>query len=235
MTKRNKINGDPDEKNSSKKQKLEYGKHREVIVILEEATLETVKTSKGKFELLNCDDHLYLHKKLNKKPENSRPDITHQILLTLLDSPLNKSGYLKIFVRTNNNICFTVSNKIRIPRTFKRFSGLITQLLHKLKIQPIEENSEPLMKIIKSPIHKHLPPNSIVFSTTMKGELVEIDTFVKELNDKKPYVFIFGAFAHGFLSPNYSHKDISLSEYPLSAAYAVSRLTNAFEKKWNIL
>ena len=29
---------------------------KRVIVILEQATLETVKTSKG-FELLNCDDH----------------------------------------------------------------------------------------------------------------------------------------------------------------------------------
>ena len=66
-----------------------------VIVILEQASLETVKTSKG-YQLLNCDDHKGIHKKLNKDPTESRPDILHQELMMLLDSPLNKAGMLKV-------------------------------------------------------------------------------------------------------------------------------------------
>ncbi len=53
---------------------------RKVIVVLQKASLETVKTKKG-FELLNCDDHVGIHKKHNRNPAESRPDITHQLLL----------------------------------------------------------------------------------------------------------------------------------------------------------
>ena len=70
-------------------------KRRQVIVILEQAALETVKTSKG-YQLLNCDDHKGIHKKLNREASQSRPDILHQELMALLDSPLNKAGYLKV-------------------------------------------------------------------------------------------------------------------------------------------
>ena len=72
-------------------------KRRQVIIILEQAALETVKTSKG-YQLLNCDDHKGIHKKLNREASQSRPDILHHELMALLDSPLNKAGYLKVCV-----------------------------------------------------------------------------------------------------------------------------------------
>ena len=53
---------------------------REVIVILDKASLETVKTKKGDFQLLNCDDHIGIMKKHNKDPAQYRPDIAHQVL-----------------------------------------------------------------------------------------------------------------------------------------------------------
>lgn len=44
------------------------------------ASLETVKTKKGDFELLNCDDHRRLvTKKSGKDPKVLRPDIVHQV------------------------------------------------------------------------------------------------------------------------------------------------------------
>ena len=33
---------------------------RQVVVLLDKAALETVKTKKGDFQLLNCDDHVHL-------------------------------------------------------------------------------------------------------------------------------------------------------------------------------
>ena len=38
-----------------------------------------------------------------------------------------------------------VNPKVRVPRTYKRFSGLMVQLLHKLKIRSAT-NSEVLLK-----------------------------------------------------------------------------------------
>lgn len=53
---------------------------RNVIVIIDGAQLETVKTKKGDFQLLNCDDHVNLMRKLKKDPQRFRPDIVHQVL-----------------------------------------------------------------------------------------------------------------------------------------------------------
>lgn len=48
-----------------------------------------------------------------------------QMLMTLLDSPLNKAGHLKVYIRTRKNVLIDVNPGLRIPRTFKRFAGLM--------------------------------------------------------------------------------------------------------------
>jgi rRNA small subunit pseudouridine methyltransferase Nep1 len=48
-----------------------------------------------------------------------------QCLLTLLDSPLNKAGLLQVYIHTAKGVLIEVNPGVRIPRTFKRFSGLM--------------------------------------------------------------------------------------------------------------
>jgi rRNA small subunit pseudouridine methyltransferase Nep1 len=88
-----------------------------------------------------------------------------QCLLTLLDSPLNKAGLLQVFVHTTKGVLIEINPHVRIPRTFKRFSGLMgappcppthcsradaraVQLLHKLSIRGVN-GPEKLLKVIK--------------------------------------------------------------------------------------
>ena len=96
-------------------------------------SLETALTKKG-VQLLNCDDHEKFALKTNKKVSSFRPDVAHQTLLALLDSPLNKFGHLQVFMRTQKGLSIEVNPSVRMPRTFKRFSGLMAQLLTKGKI-----------------------------------------------------------------------------------------------------
>ncbi len=96
-----------------------------VIVVLAKATLETVKNRRGDFELLNSDDHRGILKKHGRDLNEPRPDILHQELMTLLDSPLNKAGLLQVYVHTERNVLIELNPKVRIPRTFKRFSPLM--------------------------------------------------------------------------------------------------------------
>jgi hypothetical protein len=99
--------------------------HKPVVhVVLEQCSLETVKTRTG-FELLNCDDHIAVCKKNGKDPSVHRPDIVHQVLLALMDSPLNKAGHLHVLMLTKKNVLIEISPHTRIPRTFKRFCGLM--------------------------------------------------------------------------------------------------------------
>uniref|UniRef100_K3X6C9 Ribosomal RNA small subunit methyltransferase NEP1 n=1 Tax=Globisporangium ultimum (strain ATCC 200006 / CBS 805.95 / DAOM BR144) TaxID=431595 RepID=K3X6C9_GLOUD len=211
-------------------------KRRQVIIILEQAALETVKTSKG-YQLLNCDDHKGIHKKLNREPSQSRPDILHQELMAVLDSPLNKAGYLKVYIRSTKDVLIDVSSQMRVPRTYKRFAGLMVQLLHTLKIRSSDGN-QTLLNVIKNPVTKYLPANTKKYALSRTGKLVNPWEFVETLPIDEPVVFIFGAMAHGHISKentNYLDETISISEYPMSGAQAICRLLNAFERHWGIL
>jgi hypothetical protein len=110
-------------------------KEPKVIVVLERACLETGKVGSDHV-LLNSDDHHNFLLKHKRDPSEYRPDILHQSMLMLLDSPLNKAGLLKLFVRSERGVLIEVSPQIRIPRTFKRFCGLMTQCVAGLVLRP---------------------------------------------------------------------------------------------------
>ncbi|XWS59018.1 hypothetical protein CRYUN_Cryun08bG0084900 [Craigia yunnanensis] len=96
-----------------------------VIFVLEKASLEVAKVGKS-YQLLNSDDHANFLRKNKKNPADYRPDIVHQALLAILDSPVNKAGRLQaVYVRTEKGVLFEVKPHVRIPRTYKRFSGII--------------------------------------------------------------------------------------------------------------
>ena len=77
---------------------LEKETAQRVIVVLERASLETVKAGKS-YELLNCDDHAHILKKHKRDPAECRPDITHQVLSLL---QCNKRSEFK---NGPNNVC----------------------------------------------------------------------------------------------------------------------------------
>jgi rRNA small subunit pseudouridine methyltransferase Nep1 len=133
----------------------EKDSNRRLIIILDDCPLEAAKINNS-YELLNSDDHYKFLLNNKKKPDEYRPDVVHQCLLTLIDSPVNKSGNLEIYLRTKKNILIQVNPKVRLPRTYQRFAGLMIQLLHKLKIRASDGNAI-LMKIIKNPITQYLP------------------------------------------------------------------------------
>ncbi|CAM9691018.1 unnamed protein product [Discosporangium mesarthrocarpum] len=213
---------------------------RRVIVVLHRASLETVKTRKGDFQLLNCDDHRNLvTKKSGKDPKDLRPDIVHQAsteLLALLDSPLNKAGKLQVYIHTTLNVLIEVNPQIRIPRTFKRFAGLMVQLLHKLKIRA-SSNSTMLLKVVKNPVSRHLPPGCRSYGLSVSGSLYNPNHFAAQIPDNVPIVFHIGAMASGHLTQEEApeiEEMVAISEYPLSGAAAISRLFSGIENHWGI-
>ena len=185
------------------------------------------------FELLNCDDHAGIMRKNGRDPGSVRPDITHQCLLMLMDSPLNRAGLLQVYIKTEKNVLIEINPQTRIPRTFKRFAGLMVQLLHKFSIRA-NETSTKLMKVIKNPITDHLPVGCKKFTMSFAGELVPN---CRDLVPKteEPIALAVGAFAHGNIKADYSEGNFSISNYPLSAAIACTKLCSAFEEVWAII
>jgi rRNA small subunit pseudouridine methyltransferase Nep1 len=216
-----------------------------IIVLLDQATIETVKNKRGVYELLNCDDHRELCKrKLKVDPNNYRPDILHQELLSILDSPLNKAGLLKVYIQTKKNVLIDVHPSIRIPRTYKRFAGLIVQLLHKMKIKAGTE-STTLLKVIKNPFAQYLPPGTRCYGMSCKGTLYSPISLATSLiptsydqQEQTPICFIVGAMSTGHITLEdhpYMEKMFSISSYPLSGAAALSRIVTGIEHHWGVV
>jgi rRNA small subunit pseudouridine methyltransferase Nep1 len=229
---------------TDQQRKASHASKQKVIILLDQARLETVKNRRGLFELLNCDDHRELcKKKLKRDPKDFRPDIAHQELLALIDSPLNKAGCLQVYIKTSKNVLIEVHPSIRIPRTYKRFSGLMVQLLHKMKIKA-GNTSTNLMKVIKNPFSQHLPPGTRVYGMSCEGTLYSPNGLATALlpeesdSNSPPICFVIGAMAAGHITVEdhpYIEKMISVSEYPLSGAAAISRILSGIENHWGIV
>ncbi|CAF3487898.1 unnamed protein product [Adineta steineri] len=231
----------PDESLMNKAKKTKSSDKR-LIVVLEQANLETIKIGKV-YELLNCDRHKNHLLKYKRDPNsNARPDITHQCLLMLLDSPLNRAGLLQVYIHTHKGILIEVNPQTRIPRTFDRFAGLMVQLLHKLSIrsQDTVQGGIKLLKVIKNPITDHFPVGCKKISTSFSltsSNLVNIRDYVQNQCDDidQPVVFVIGAMAKGSVNVDYNEDAVSISSYPLSAALTCSKVCAAFEERWDVL
>ncbi|KAH8826813.1 Alpha/beta knot methyltransferase [Flagelloscypha sp. PMI_526] len=228
---------------------------RRLYVVLEQACLEAYRVSGGrpsnarggapnasgpteaKYTLLNCDDHQGILAKTGRDIADARPDITHQCLLTLLDSPLNKAGLLQVFIHTAKGVLIEVNPQVRIPRTFKRFSGLMVQLLHKLSIRGVNASSEKLLKVIKNPVVDHLPLDSVKITLSGDAPVRRLSTYLPTIPQDKAIVVFVGAMARGpdTFADEWIDDKISVSEYALSASVACGKFCCALEELWDIV
>ncbi|KZL87681.1 essential for mitotic growth 1, partial [Colletotrichum incanum] len=217
-----------------------------LIVVLSNASLETYKASHGgtgrngvqreeKYSLLNSDEHIGVMRKMNRDISDARPDITHQCLLTLLDSPINKAGKLQIYIHTAKGVLIEVSPSVRIPRTFKRFAGLMVQLLHRLSIRSTN-SQEKLLRVIQNPITDHLPPNCRKVTLSFEAPLVHVRDYIDTLGPKESVCVFVGAMAKGAdtFADGLVDEKISISNYSLSASVACSKFCHAAEDSWDI-
>ncbi|KAF8632415.1 hypothetical protein AX17_004856 [Amanita inopinata Kibby_2008] len=220
---------------------------RRLYVVLEQACLEAYRVSVGgrgrngkegdvKYTLLNCDDHQGILAKTGRDIADARPDITHQCLLTLLDSPLNKAGLLQVYIHTAKGVLIEVNPHVRIPRTFKRFSGLMVQLLHKLSIRGVN-GPEKLLKVIKNPITDHLPPNTIKITLSGDAPTKRLSRYLPTLPTTHSIAVFVGAMARGKddFADAFVDEKIGISDYPLSASVACGKFCCALEELWDIV
>ena len=221
---------------------------KKLIIILEGSSLELGNIKKNP-QILNCDDHYKIIKSMKKKLEEFRPDIIHQCLLNLFDSPLNKVGLLQVYIHTNKNVLIEINPKTRIPRTFKRFSGLFSQLFLKNEIgisgvgdEAQDEKKEIFLKILNTKI-ENLISDVPKILLSEKGRLVDIDIYCKNLEENlkdkknKDICFIIGTNPKGEIDPMIKYNDdcISLSSFDLDSNIVCGKICSAFENTWDVL
>jgi rRNA small subunit pseudouridine methyltransferase Nep1 len=156
--------------------------------------------------------------------------------LTLLDSPINKAGKLQIYIHTAQNVLIEVSPTVRIPRTFKRFAGLMVQLLHRRSIRSTTSD-EKLLKVVENPITNHLPPNCRKVTLSKEASLVKVREWVADVGPSQSICVFVGAMAKGedTFADQFVDEKIGISEFSLSASVACSKFCHGAEDVWDIL
>ena len=127
---------------------------------------------------------------------------------------------------------------LKVPRTFKRFSAFMAQLLTKLKVRSAQ-GSATLATVIKNPVTQYLPMGVKIVGTSNKADLVNVNDYVKTLGiEKKPFVFVIGAVSvgnPGMENDLVSGENISISKHGLSAACVCGKMCTALEKLWRVV
>ncbi len=181
--------------------------------------------------LLDKSLHYNAMRRLNAKWKRGRPDIIHVTLLNVLDSLLAKKGLIEIYFHTIEDRLFYVRADTRIPKSYERFRGLMTQLLLEGKVPPESEN--PLIKELNISLEDLLDnePRILLWE---KGKQAKLGEFTSILL-RNPGWLLVGAFPKGDFSsrilrlvPEDDRFSLAMGE-PMMAWTIVSRILCSIE------
>ena len=215
--------------------------------VLAEAALETVPKAianhpsviarariEGKPPNQTLLDRTYHHSAMLGLPnaeKRGRPDIVHVTLLQTLSTPLNNDGGLDSYIHTIDDIVIRVNKRIRLPRNYDRFVGLMEQLFVNGRV-PLD--GEPLLSLRKMSLNELIqtikPTVTVAFSSV--GITTDLRDLCKDLAGERQPAVIVGGFAHGHFSKKTSQivdKTVAICDKPLDAWVVASRIIYEYE------
>ena len=152
--------------------------------------------------LLEVTYHREIIRTLPFSEKRGRPDILHTALLFILDSPLNRFNLLNIFIHTINNEIYWVNPKVRIPKTYNRFYGLMVQLLRDGLIKASDTN-EILFEKKKTTLNELIEDFDKIILLSEKGSLTSPSELAKIIVSTEAPLVIIGGFPHGDFSEKF--------------------------------
>ncbi len=163
-----------------------------------------------------------------------RPDIVHNTLLQVLETPLNWEGRLRTFVHTQDDYVISINRKVRLPKNYVRFVGLIEQLFTEGQVPA---KGEPLLKIEKMSLRQlvsQAKPTRVLGFTTlgMPKLLRDVAQYASEL--KEPLALV-GGFPRGHFTAGtqeLTDETFKVDRHPLDAWVVAGRFVYDFE--WSI-
>lgn len=163
-----------------------------------------------------------------------RPDIVHNTLLQVLETPLNWEGQLRVFVHTQDDHVIWINPTVRLPKNYTRFVGLIEQLYHE---KQVPNEHDPLLRIYQADLPhliRQLKPTRILGFSTLGQPMLMRNVAVLASKLGEPMVAI-GGFPRGHFSDK-TRRAIdelyAVDRQPLDAWVVAGRFIYDFE--WSI-
>ncbi|MCS7144896.1 MAG: 16S rRNA methyltransferase [Archaeoglobaceae archaeon] len=173
--------------------------------------------------LLDDSKHHSAMDRLKFREKRGRPDIVHQCLLLLLDSPM-RNNY-EIYVHTIGGMLVKVASETRLPRNYNRFVGLVEELF---KEKVIKGDGKNLLEIVDLRLPALVKGKNVLLLSE-KGEKFSSDILKGNL------AICIGAFAHGdffesTLKELGNFKAVSLGRESYSSLYVTSKILAEYER-----
>ena len=132
----------------------------------------------------------------------------HRSVLAIFDSPLAKAGLSEVLIHTTDKKVIRLDKSMRvaasekIPRTEKRFNGLLAQVLDEGEVRP-EGSAVALMKLLPGQLEEHLPADAAKVGrgeqvgTSSAARFVSLREYVGKASAARRVVFVVGAVSKG--------------------------------------
>lgn len=162
--------------------------------------------------LLEASMHHHAIKKEypNEVERRGRPDIVFQFMLLNLDSVLNYEHKISIYVHTRNDDIIYINPKMRPPKNYNRFLGLMESLFQN-KVLP--DKQDPLLEMEKGTLKElinKIKNKKKVIVLSPNGTSANIKRKLFEEGD----VIIIGGFSSGDYKSDVKDLGTKLSIYP---------------------
>ncbi len=180
--------------------------------------------------LLDNSWHFAAMKGIENEIKRGRPDIVHLCLLEACTIPLYHENKIKVFLHTQDDKVIFIGEKVRIPKSYHRFAGLIEKLF---KEKVVEIDGKTLLELKEmnfSELLDHIKPKKVIgFST--KGEPKSYQNIASTLDDDS--CIVIGGFQKGHFSEIVSKRFDEMyrvDQKSLEAHVIVGRILYEYEK-----
>jgi rRNA small subunit pseudouridine methyltransferase Nep1 len=175
--------------------------------------------------------HKYMSE-LEGEGRRGRPDIVHFCLLEALGTPLNREGMLQTVIHTLDNYLIYINPKVRLPKNYNRFVGLMEQLYEKGRISPRGQTFIKLRKGTFTDLVDEINPSYII-AFSRSGSPKPLQEVFTNLGMLENLMVVVGAFPRGHLSEaivDVVNELVSIDFGTLDASIVTSRIIYEYER-----
>lgn len=171
--------------------------------------------------------------------KRGRPDIAHFALLEALSTPLYLEGLLNVYIHTMDDKVILIGPKLRIPKSYFRFEGIMMKLF-KEKIIKNKEGDKTLLELHENATFDHLIKNvigsdKVVGLTSVGARSTAGEVVLKSYIDNRNIdcTFVIGGFPKGHFSECTSKLfscSYSIVQYAVESHIVIARILYECEK-----
>ncbi|NDF24929.1 MAG: ribosome biogenesis protein [Thaumarchaeota archaeon] len=180
--------------------------------------------------LLDNSWHFGAMKGIPNEIKRGRPDLVHFCLLEACTIPLYQEDEISVYVHTIDDKVVTVGERVRFPKSYHRFAGIMEQLFATKKIESDGQTLFQMNNMSFSELIDELDPDQVI-GLSSEGKKSSYESVAKTCTDET--CLVIGGFPKGeFFDSTKDRIDslFSVDENPLEAHVVVARTLYEYEK-----